>query len=840
MPLNHTGIPANSDNFTASYLSDLRTNRPPRPNGSRPLPTKEPTAVPNLQDDMPPRASSAMSNSRTSDVGQIDYPQHEAYPRSTSALSHRRTTSEASSINGFAGRPLVQEPSLYKVKRNISPTATVQSTSNVVSPSATYRESGQRWMEKQEVRSIRDAMDEMDLQSEEQRIHDAAQDEATELVWKHRNPSISSKNPNAPYQNPELNFSNRFRQHLEKGSHARSHSMGWQGDMNRNNPNAESSRSASDSSTGTNSGKETYEWDHGSVRGSIRSDVQDRKIVDVPESGATISVKKNGSLRKKPKVNFALPPEETPSGRRHSSGHRSRNVSTDSSKGIFRNPEDHIYEEPEESDVMPVSPPKPSAIPESSPLQVKPRNSLPRGARPLPGRSSTTSFDEKLSRFEIHRNPPSQSRNPLYKSNTTPVPTPPKEPTEEVPTKDGVEIRGDDIRAATSRKLKDRNPNLPRPSAVSDRPGRPIVSFDPTWKSPEEQARERDGDSPRPNNTESTASKDTPPVPTINLPEDPPVPTINLPGEEPEAPTINVSSVPTISDMKPVQEEPSKNPRPAPIPRGSGHNKVHIPGRSSTSSSRGSWYSPYTRSGVPTATCAHCVLPISGRIVTAAGSRFHPECFSCHHCNTPLECVAFYSEPEAKRTERLADTDPDDEEAQSTRFYCHLDYHELFSPRCKSCKTPIEGEVVVACGAEWHVGHFFCAECGDVCFFPLPYHFYEAINSKLTAKQPFTPTTPFVEKSGFAWCLRCHTRRSASRCQGCSQPVLEEVVVTALGGQWHQNCFNCSECKGGFGPDGRFFVKEGPPKRTAKGRIIGGPVEYAVCETCEGQRLKNI
>jgi hypothetical protein len=46
-----------------------------------------------------------------------------------------------------------------------------------------------------------------------------------------------------------------------------------------------------------------------------------------------------------------------------------------------------------------------------------------------------------------------------------------------------------------------------------------------------------------------------------------------------------------------------------------------------------------------------------------------------------------------------------------------LDYHEFFSPRCKSCKTPIEGEVVVACGAEWHVGHFFCAQCGDVSFF---------------------------------------------------------------------------------------------------------------------------
>ena len=41
---------------------------------------------------------------------------------------------------------------------------------------------------------------------------------------------------------------------------------------------------------------------------------------------------------------------------------------------------------------------------------------------------------------------------------------------------------------------------------------------------------------------------------------------------------------------------------------------------------------------------------------------------------------------------------------ETLRFYCHLDFHELFSPRCKSCKTPIEGEVIVACGAEWHVG----------------------------------------------------------------------------------------------------------------------------------------
>lgn len=91
--------------------------------------------------------------------------------------------------------------------------------------------------------------------------------------------------------------------------------------------------------------------------------------------------------------------------------------------------------------------------------------------------------------------------------------------------------------------------------------------------------------------------------------------------------------------------------------------------------------------------------------------------------------MAFYPEPDQAREERIAriraraagqyveervgQTHLEDGD-ELLRFYCHLDYHEFFSPRCKSCKTPIEGEVVVACGAEWHAGHFFCAQCGDV------------------------------------------------------------------------------------------------------------------------------
>ncbi|KAK1078449.1 hypothetical protein LTR33_007229 [Friedmanniomyces endolithicus] len=231
---------------------------------------------------------------------------------------------------------------------------------------------------------------------------------------------------------------------------------------------------------------------------------------------------------------------------------------------------------------------------------------------------------------------------------------------------------------------------------------------------------------------------------------------------------------------------------------------------------------PYARpSGV---LCAHCALPIAGRILSATNERFHPGCFVCHQCNTNLECVAFYPEPETRRAERFeriaargtpgalvpipAHATHEDVmclEAEdghpSLRFYCHLDFHELFSPRCKSCRTPIEGEIIVACGAEWHAGHFFCAQCGD----------------------PFGAQTPFVEREGFAWCVGCHTKRTSAKCRGCKGLVLDEVVVKALGADWHGGCFVCSECKGDFG-DGRYFLR--------------GESQEPVCVKCEEKRLK--
>ncbi|KAL6239049.1 hypothetical protein BDW75DRAFT_165865 [Aspergillus navahoensis] len=747
-----------SNDQIASYLKELRTNRPTRPGGSRPLPTRKESDS-KLRDDLPPRATSAMSMYGHSKVPPAASPAEIERPRAASALSNHRPVSFRSSFSSSTGRPLVQEPRVVPVRQNVSPTRAFSRVS-MNAPIPSYQESPERRKEREEARSLREALQGMGI-DDEIRIHEDAQKEASELVWMHQNPGLQFKNPYAPYHNPDM----KKPQNLEKQdqpyeppspfrrSWRESHRLSFRGQSAKTNPETNANGPGEESSP-----------------------------------------RKSGIPRKNLKVNFALDKDQgkTDGG----NGPQLTGKNKDSSRGIFRNPKDQIYEEPQNPNLKDENRSVFSQS-DSSALRTKPRNALPQGSRPLPSRFGSIPFVDKLSRFELHKHPPTQSHNPEYKVNASPpLAGAAHANADSVPTKDGLEIRSEDIRAATSKKRSERSTRLPMPTAVSDRTGRPIVSFDPSWQPTEAQS------PPKREIPEIQVPKPAPSSPSIEISEPSSVPIINLPDDK----------APTIAEMSPSKhngsiQKPSSEPRDRQRP-GSGDRK--------SMPAKDRWMSTYCRAGVPTASCEACSLPIAGKVVTAAGTRFHPECFTCYHCHTALECVAFYQEPEAKRNERLADPSAD-EEAHSLRFYCHLDFHELFSPRCKSCKTPIEGEVVVACGAEWHVGHFFCAECGD----------------------PFNSQTPFVEKDGYAWCLNCHSRRTAPQCAGCKKPVLDDIVITAVGGKWHENCFVCHECGNEFGPEGRYFVKEGEPRRTAKGRIIGGPVQLAVCERCEGIRLKS-
>ncbi|KPI37916.1 LIM domain-containing protein C4F6.12 [Cyphellophora attinorum] len=485
------------------------------------------------------------------------------------------------------------------------------------------------------------------------------------------------------------------------------------------------------------------------------------------------------------------------SGRRRSSG--MRNASNGSNKSIFRNPEDQIYEEPE----LIMDPAGNASTQGSLPLRSRDRNSILRGSRPLPEKPGVTFAPQqpRHNRVEIHKNPPSRSRNAAYTSSVSHARHQSIDEAEEEPRRsvDGIEIRSDDIRAATGFKLKDRSAKLPTPSAVSDQLGRPIVSFDPSWRPSGDSPRNSHDTArpvikftesprtskdmqrplPRPLPSTSEAVNTAPAVPTINLPGDDDVPSIQV--DDCSGPSISVTA-PEIAVTAPTAPTYSIFP-------------------------------PAEPKSAPKLQQDRCLyMPLQ--------PLFHPECFACHHCQANLECIAFFPEPDAKRAERLeAEGIAEGSEEADVRFYCSLDYAEMFAPRCKSCKTPIEGEVIVAAGAEWHVGHFFCAECGD----------------------PFDSNTPFVEKDGYAYCVRCHTKRTSARCRECKQQILEEVTVEALGGKWHESCFKCFECEGGFGEDGRFFIRDVSVEPTDKEKrkgIMAKMEEKAVCSGCEERRLK--
>lgn len=667
-------------------------------------------------------------------------------PRSSSAMSHRRSQSTLPSPapkSTHGGRPLIQHPLSGERARNVSTSTTASSNSTT----GTYWERGQRWMEKQEAHSLREALEDMDLK-EQTRLHSAAQEEASELVWKHQNPGAPYRNPEAPYN---------YRQHLVKGAYVRSQSSGLYSGLSIGSPlKTQSHRSASNDSTEGNHSSVSFE---GSRLASGVSPKQVAYKTANPEKPTGKGHAIWDSPQKKAYMNLTSSgPGSLFSTRRKSSGQKSRNISGDSGKGLFRNPKDQIYEEPEE-----VSQALKGAYKEANtapiPLHSKSRNTATRvhfthdtseRSMAAPGMDTKT-----LSKFDIHKNPPSKSRDPSYVSNALP-PTPPDSAsasdsdligTSDKPLmKNGIEVRGEDIRAATSMRLKDRSPKLPTPTVVSDRPGRPIVSFDHDWKPKEMDLKQsapggqrrvsRDslnkalpGLPSKPRFPQSIAS--APVVPTLNLPKPPEIQINTV--STPSFPTINVSDTPSVSNPPiPSVNAPNAQPsaRPLPTPTVNTSKGRPFPHHSSTAPiqpTKSHWSPLFARR--PTAQCAQCALPISGRIVSAAGQRFHPECFVCYHCGEALECVAFYPEPDTKREERVAriqgrvNGQPIEEKEGSSevedgdeglRFYCHLDFHEFFSPRCRSCKTPIEGEVVVACGGEWHVGHFFCAECGDV------------------------------------------------------------------------------------------------------------------------------
>lgn len=547
------------------------------------------------------------------------------------------------------------------------------------------------------------------------------------------------------------------------------------------------------------------------------------------DSARTMPTKSYGSVGSRTKIPHDHPRRS--SMRRNISGEIERPFSGD-----------QIWEEPESASTH-GSVKTGRASPDK--LENKPQNPLNRVRF---DRKGADAAPIKLAdRVEIYRNPPSRSRNAQYTTNAD-LPTP-RVDDERVERKNGVEVRSDDIRAATSMRLKDRSSRLPEPTAVSDSPGRPIVSFDANWRAPDESTdkhpdQQEAAASPTRSRFQSTSSKpqvQSRPVgvPSISVEED--RSTRSRPSSDADLPSINIAgpddrpsrplpsiNVPTIAVDEPASasnvpsivtpdDQPAKRPRELPTPDAKGRQLPY------GQRPRSHWSPAPGAVSRGTTLCHECGFPIEGRFVALAGGRerFHPQCLSCFICGSSLEAMEISQEPDQVRNQRLErihrraageilDETPGmtmaEDGDERLRFYCHLDWHELFAPRCKHCTTPILGEHIVALGSHWHYGHFFCAECGD----------------------PFEQGMTHIEKDGYAWCINCQTKRTerrAPKCKKCRIAVIGQYIQ-ALGGEWHEHCFRCAECQGGF-DDGQIFPKE----------VDGGMV--VLCTGCRAAELKR-
>ncbi|KAK0416658.1 hypothetical protein QR680_012614 [Steinernema hermaphroditum] len=171
-------------------------------------------------------------------------------------------------------------------------------------------------------------------------------------------------------------------------------------------------------------------------------------------------------------------------------------------------------------------------------------------------------------------------------------------------------------------------------------------------------------------------------------------------------------------------------------------------------------------STIPKGDCASCGKPIIGQVVIALGKMWHPEHYVCCQCGEELGHRNFFE--------------------RGGKAYCEDDYHNMFSPRCGYCSGPIKDRCISALGKTFHPEHFVCAECG--------HEFGDE---------------GFHEKDGRAYCKNDYFALFAPKCHGCRNTIRMNFI-TALGTQWHPECFVCQDCRRPF-DGGSFFEHLGAP-----------------------------
>ena len=178
--------------------------------------------------------------------------------------------------------------------------------------------------------------------------------------------------------------------------------------------------------------------------------------------------------------------------------------------------------------------------------------------------------------------------------------------------------------------------------------------------------------------------------------------------------------------------------------------------------------------------CFSCKENItSEQFVLVGENNYHLEHFVCQECKKPLAGNLYYEHNE--------------------NIYCEEDYHNLFSPKCEKCQTPIKDKYLNVMGKNYHQSCFTCFLCNS------------AFENGQYFKQDDHPV-----------CIKCYSAQ-AKKCASCGEPILSKVY-SALDQYWHFECFKCAKCGENFKNES-FINLEGKPYHQKCHQIL--------CVVCE-------
>ena len=93
----------------------------------------------------------------------------------------------------------------------------------------------------------------------------------------------------------------------------------------------------------------------------------------------------------------------------------------------------------------------------------------------------------------------------------------------------------------------------------------------------------------------------------------------------------------------------------------------------------------------PPERCEMCGLSLIDDITLAENKKYHPGCFLCKHCRSPLR-GQFYRGPQGG-------------------YYCERDYFAVYGSKCLVCNAIIKDDCISADGKDFHVACARCAQC---------------------------------------------------------------------------------------------------------------------------------